>query len=214
MHAGWNGGIPYPMPNDAILTQRLFQMEQSVRQLTDQVERLARQIEEVRSQTPMHIEYHFDQLKVNELKGTLNVGLSPQGVQGIDAMELPPNHWPVTASPEADDRAGPIDRLQQQMIEYMELSAPSCLNGLEQRLGIALEPAHRERLLADIKRQLPERIRYYASVKPCPPVDAEAERQRWHQAVIDKTTRDIQDAFATYMNRLKQQNSSGGDGSS
>lgn len=214
MTTGWNGFMSYPMPDGANLAQRVFQVEQSVSRLAEQVERLERQLEEIRSRPPMHIEYHFDQLKVNELKGTLNVGLSPQGATGIDAFELPPDHWPVAASPEAAAGDGQIERLQQQMTEYMDQTAPANLGELEQRFGIPLEPAHRQRLLADIKRQLPERVRYYASVIPCPTDGAEAERQRWHQSVIDKTTRDIQDAFAAYLKRLKQQHHAKGDGTS
>jgi spore germination protein PC len=213
MNAGGNGFMPSFMAEFGHWANRVNHTEQSVRQLLNRIEQLERQLEEIRSRPPIQIEYHFDQLKVNELKGTLNVGLSPQGAAGIDAFELPPDQWPLNASPEmADQKEEPIALLQRQLFDYMDQTAPAMLENMEQQFGIMLGPLHRQRLIADIKRQLPERIRYYVSVMPKPKDATETEQQSWHQSVIDKTTRDILEAFTNYIKRQKQPNHPEGDG--
>src|SRR5690606_6512155 len=114
------GSFPYPLPDGTDLERRLSRAEQTLNRLSERLEQVERQLEEFRNKTPMHIEYHFDQLKVNELKGTLNVGLSPQGAQGIDSFETPFGQWPQaggTISDVNDDR--PIGELAQQMESYM-----------------------------------------------------------------------------------------------
>lgn len=208
------GSFPYPLPDGADLERRLSRAEQTLNRLSERLEQVERQLEEVNNRTPMHIEYHFDQLKVNELKGTLNVGLSPQGAQGIESFETPFSQWPqpggMTADASADSR--PIGELAQQMESYMDNDAPAILSGLEQQFGVTLNPAHRLRLLADVKGQLKERVHYYAKISPYPADGADEERRTWRQAVIDKTTRDVHAALSGYMQQWqkKSANEQGG----
>ncbi len=219
MPAEWNWTspvsyhYPFPLPEGADLTQRLSQAEQKVNRLSERLDQAERLLEEIKNRAPMHVEYHFDQLKVNELKGTLNVGLSPQGAQGIDSLETPQNQWtqtgPAAAGTESADR--PFSELTQQMETYVDQEAPAILSGLEQQFGVMLDEAHRLRLLADVKGQLKERVHYYARISPYPPVGAEQERRVWRQSVIDRTARDIHDALTSYMDKwIKRTKGQGG----
>jgi len=200
------GPNPYPFPDGADLQQRVSRVEQTLSRLSERLDQVERQLEDLKNRTPMHIEYHFDQLKVNELKGTLNVGLSPQGTQGIDSFETPFGQWPQTggtaADPGADNR--PIGELAQQMEAYMDTDAPAILSGLEQQFSVTLDQAHRLRLLADVKGQLKERVHYYARISPYPAEDAGEERLIWRQSVVDKTTRDIHAALSAYVQQWQR----------
>lgn len=206
---------PYPLPDGTELQQRLARAEQTLSRLSERLEHVERQLEDLKNKTPMHIEYHFDQLKVNELKGTLNVGLSPQGAQGIESFETPFSQWPQTSEPAVDATSDNrrIGELTQQMESYMDTDAPAILSGLEQQFGVTLNQAHRARLLADVKGQLKERVHYYARVSPYPVAeDAGEERRIWRQSVIDKTARDIHAALTTYVQQWqrKSANEQGG----
>jgi len=221
MPAEWNWTspasyhYPFPLPEGADLAQRLSQAEQTVKRLSERLDQAERLLEEIKNRAPMHVEYHFDQLKVNELKGTLNVGLSPQGAQGIDSLETPLSQGaqagaaPAATGTESADR--PAGELTRQMETYMDQEAPAILSGLEQQFGVRLDEAHRQRLIADVKGQLKERVHYYARISPYPPDGAEQEKRVWRQSVIDRTTRDIYDALTSYMDKwIKRMNSQGG----
>ena len=40
------------------------------------------------------LEYKFDQLKVETLEGTLNIGLNPSDLQGIEDFSIPSKNGP------------------------------------------------------------------------------------------------------------------------
>lgn len=203
---------PYPLPDGTDLQQRLSRAEQTLSRLSERLEQAERQLEELKNKAPMHIEYHFDQLKVNELRGTLNVGLSPQGAQGIESFEAPIAQWPETGGTAAGPDSGPIALLVRQMEAYMDTDAPAILSGLEQQFEIRLDQAHRDRLLADVKGQLRERVHYYAKISPYPAEGAEEERRIWRQNVIDRTTRDIHSALSAYVEHWQNRNANGQGG--
>ena len=216
----WQGAypdaFPYPLPAGSDLQQRLSRAEETLSRLSERLDQAERQLEELKNKTPMHVEYHFYQLKVNELKGTLNVGLSPQGAQGIDAFETPFGQWPQPGGTFTDANADerPIGELSRQMEAYMDTDAPAILSGLERQLGVALNPSHRLRLLADVKGQLKERVHYYAKVSPYPAEGADEERRIWRQSVIDKTTRDVHAALSSYLRQWQKKpgDEQGGEG--
>ncbi|WP_276352001.1 spore germination protein GerPC [Cohnella caldifontis] len=199
----------YPLPDGTDLVQRLLQAEQTIREMTERVRKLESSLEEVRSRSPMHIEYHFDQLKVSELKGTLNVGLSPQGVQGMDSLEVPPAYWQAPPPPDSGVPQ-PVSALQQQMMDYMDREAPLVLAEMEKQYGAPLGDDLRGRVLQDVKAQLRERVHYYAKTLPYPENGTEEERRRWGGTIVEKTKRDIDAAFAAYLNMRRSKSEFGG----
>lgn len=62
-------------------SETLGRLERLLESLDRQVDKMARLLEEQRGKPPLTVEYHFDQLKVEKLEGTLNIGLSPDGEQ-------------------------------------------------------------------------------------------------------------------------------------
>jgi len=189
---------------------RLQQAELKIQLLTERMADLQKQVDEAKSRPPMNVEYHFDQLKINRLEGTLNVGLSPQGVQGIESLETPDaSCWKVTTE-QADEAAEPIRELQGEMLSYMDSQAPRLLSDMLERFGIALDEAHRAQVIEDVKRQLGERVHYYARKEEYPPKDKEEERRAWRENVKRKTIRDIQGAFSAYLAKRQHSDATGG----
>jgi spore germination protein PC len=137
--------------------------------------------------------------------------LSPQGVQGIDAFETPPVSWQSVPGADEADKSPSIGTLQQQMLNYMDLEAPGVLRELENQYGVQLADEHRSRVLQDVKRQLKERVHYYAKTAPYPANGTEEEQRKWSLSVIEKTTRDVGAAFRAYLAGLKN-GSSGAEG--
>ncbi|MCD9021373.1 spore germination protein GerPC [Cohnella silvisoli] len=187
--------------------QRLYQSELKLTQMTQQLANMQKQLDDIKNKPPLHIEYHFDQLKVNRLEGTLNVGLSsPQGMPDIESFEAPdPACWKVD-SDQTDDLAPLIRGLQNEMSNYMKDNATNALIAMEQQFGITLDDNHRSRISDDVRKQLDERVHYYARTSPYPFKGTDEEKQRWKDSIKEKTLRDIQGAFSAYLSKQRQQN--------
>ncbi|WP_182300453.1 spore germination protein GerPC [Cohnella cholangitidis] len=207
----WNVVYPqngYPQPlqapvgsNWTELLQRLHQSELKLQQVVDQLASMQKQLDDLKNKPPLHIEYHFDQLKVNRLEGTLNVGLSPQGIQGIESFEAPdPSCWNVKQEKSEGDQL-PIGALQNEMSDYMNNDASWVLQDLEKQFGIRLEDDHRRKIVEDVKKQLNDRVRFYATTIAYPDKGTDDERKRWNESVKEKTRRDIQAAFSAYLSK-------------
>ncbi len=199
------GSLP-PICDWPTLLQRFYASEQLLHQLTAQLQTLQKQLDDARNKPPVHIEYHFDQLKVNRLEGTLNVGISPQGMPDIESLETPGNaNWNVEQVPAEDDGQGaddPLSRMQNEMYRYMDSAGTQALTALESRYGVSLDEAHRARVVQDVKRQLRERVRYYVTMKPYPIKGSDEEKRQWDDEIKAKTTKDINGAFAAYLQKI------------
>ena len=167
-----------------------------------QLQSMQQQLNELKTKPPLHVEYHFDQLKVNRLEGTLNVGFTPQSAPDIESLELPQSqNWNIEqAKPEPQN--DPIRGLQAELAAYMNREGAQNLYSLERQYAFPLDDAHRNRIIEDVKRQLNERVRYYATVKPYPEQGSDMEKREWHDQVVDKTVRDIDGAFTAYMQKF------------
>lgn len=67
--------------------------------LEHELKRLKDELAELKNKPPIHvdkIEYKFDQLKVESLDGTLNIGLNPTDLNNIDEFAV--NNQPVQPS--------------------------------------------------------------------------------------------------------------------
>ena len=70
--------------------KRILQLEQEIKHLTEEISLL-------KNKPPIHvekIEYKFDQLKVESLDGTLNIGLNPNDLNNIDEFAI--NNQPAS----------------------------------------------------------------------------------------------------------------------
>jgi spore germination protein PC len=172
--------------------------------MSAQLADVQKQLDDIKSKPPLHIEYHFDQLKVNRLEGTLNVGISPQGISGIESLETPdPSCWKINSDP-PDEAAVPIRNLQAEMSDYMKTNSNAVLLEMERQFGVSLDEEHRRRVVDDVAKQLNERVHYYARSSDYPAQGTEEERDKWKNAIIEKTRRDIRGAFSAYLSNQRQ----------
>jgi spore germination protein PC len=185
--------------------QRICNLEFKVQQLTEQLASQQRQLDDLKGKPPVHVEYHFDQLKVNRLEGTLNVGITPQGIQGIESFEAPdPSCWKVT-NDTPDATLVPLQQLQGEMANYMDTESRALLMELEKQYSVTLDDAHRRRITDDVKHQLNERVHYYARKEAYPANGSEEEQLKWRDSIRQKTIHDIQGAFSAYLSKQQKQ---------
>jgi len=78
--------------------QQLFSMLESqqkeIVQLRQSISRLSSELNQLKEKPAMtveRLEYKFDQLKVERLEGTLNIGINPADLESIDDLSVPPS---------------------------------------------------------------------------------------------------------------------------
>ncbi|MFD2443144.1 spore germination protein GerPC [Bacillus sp. CGMCC 1.16607] len=175
-----------------------------INQLEQKINTLEEDIQSLKNKSAIHvdrIEYKFDQLKVESLEGTLNIGLNPSDLQGIEDFTVTGNNQisnnPLTAS----DRFQSSMRLQEAILQSLETDVKSIIHEHEQATGENIDDSYITFLKDDITKQLPQRIEYYLNLLPKeqrnPDLLMESEAQ-----LIDTIKKDIHKGINVFLNNL------------
>ncbi|MBJ6364272.1 spore germination protein GerPC [Paenibacillus sp. GCM10012307] len=203
--------------------KQLQQLQQQVTQLQQQYQSLQNQIKQTADKPTYNIErleYHFDQLKVQRLDGTLNIGMAPPGggslQQSIDQLSVPGAQG-LGVSPEGEEEGNassnpealpsnpfapsPLyQEVYRQVSDYLDHTAPNVINQAAAASGVTLDPYHRSLIIEDMRKQLAPRIQFYMNSatkqEAASPVDQQAG------SIAQKTIRDVDMAIRQYIARL------------
>ncbi|UOQ92797.1 spore germination protein GerPC [Halobacillus shinanisalinarum] len=143
-YQSWNEWVKQVM-------KHIQDQQQTIEQLTQKIEQL--QTQEHPKTVIEKIEYHFDQLKIETLEGTLQIGLTPNGMDTGNIEDL---YTPQSSAPKHD----------QALDELMNGVVPQDIDNYAAEHGIPLANQHREQIIADINKQLPERFNFYRNQHP------------------------------------------------
>lgn len=187
--------------------EQLDALNAKVLALCDQIKQLeARPTYNIES-----IEYHFDQLKVEKLDGTLNIGMTAPGMGGdsfpgnIEQLSVPKPEVFPSASSSIPTPSGEYDDIFNEMTRYLDVEVPQKLLSYENELCTPLDPYHRKIIIEDIRKQVPSRIHYYLH-KTDQSTDAQkakADDDSKTASILAKTRRDTDAALLAYMRQLQ-----------
>ncbi|WP_042356517.1 spore germination protein GerPC [Bacillus rubiinfantis] len=138
--------------------QRITALEQVIANLQDQL----KNIEEKKSIHVDKIEYKFDQLKVERLEGTLNIGLNPNDLSEIDDFAIQNQTLSTPFSPETSMRAAM--KIEGAIHQYLETELPLVIEDNQRKLAIPSNQSYYSFIKQDILKQLPNRIDYHIKV--------------------------------------------------
>ena len=134
--------------------QELSELRSLVTQLSAEV----KQLKEKPSVTVERLEYKFDQLKVETLEGTLNIGLNPTDLNAIEDLAVPPKpHSKNIQMENPSFREG----LSERLLHYVNHELEKVIRDTEMQTGVVLEPSHINLIQEDISKQLPARTEHY-----------------------------------------------------
>lgn len=173
------------------LEQRLLLLEKQLKELEQQprtnIER---------------IEYKFDQLKVETLEGTLNIGITPNGVGStIEDFAVQPGKT-VVPKPE------PVlfRNIQEKVHAYLEKEAKETIKRFETQYAHRLDDTYRHFILQDIARQVDERIRFYLHQKMNNGyVPASDKEEAVVNEIFQKVKMDIEQSIDLFLKHLPKQ---------
>ncbi|MFP3720271.1 spore germination protein GerPC [Niallia circulans] len=145
-------------------------LEKRIKDLEAQVANLTNEVTAISEKPTVHIDridYSFDQLKVETLEGTLNIGLNPEDLSNIEELAINPNS--PTQQPQAPFYP-PIDPkemmnrsmdIEEVMHQFIQLELPEIIRQKQLELNMPEEESYVTFIQEDITKQLPTRIQYY-----------------------------------------------------
>ncbi|MEH6946165.1 spore germination protein GerPC [Bacillus sp. JJ634] len=176
--------------------------EKRIQQLEQEIKRLTEEVSILKERPPVHIdriEYKFDQLKVESLDGTLNIGLNPSDLNNIDEFAV--NNQPVSPT------SFPFPN-REQIVKEMTAELMSHLDGMiqetEAQAGITLDASYHDFIKHDVERQLEQRIHMYFDQSP-PTERSPHQFEQLKEKVFEQVKSDIQVALMNFITHSKGQ---------
>jgi spore germination protein PC len=171
---------PFDLNTFIMQTHQAFQSYQKrIQTLEATIDELKSNVDQLKSQEPITINYKFDQLKIEKLEGTLNIGMSPGSADStVDAFEVGAQslETPFTAEqrpdqvfqtpgevirPEIQPATQVVEAVKGNMETYFQEQALIDLKNIESKYQYPLDDPYRQFILNDVKRQLPSRLEFY-----------------------------------------------------
>jgi spore germination protein PC len=143
------------------------------------------------------MEYKFDQLKVETLEGTLNIGLNPSDLQNIEDLSLPKQNG--ASSPK--ERMAMFTEIENSITEYLNENLSSIIADTGEQLQLQNANTYHEFILQDIKKQLPNRIEYYLNQ----PMRSENETpEQYTNHIHEQLIKEIQHGVSLFLQHLPE----------
>jgi len=145
-------------------------LEKRIKDLEKQVAALTNEITTIKEKPSVHIEridYSFDQLKVETLEGTLNIGLNPEDLSNIEELAINPNspinqpHAPFYPPIDPKQMMNRSMDIEEEMNQYIQLELPDIIRKKQIELNMSEEDSYISFIQEDVTKQMPTRIQYY-----------------------------------------------------
>ena len=186
------------------LQQALQIQQQTILNLEEQVRLLQEELNELKSRPSSSIgkvEYKFDQLKVENLNGTLNIGLNPFSTKGQQIEDFQVDTETLKVNPETETNPDFYQGILQEMHRYLDEEAYSRILHFEQEERTPLDEMYRQMMVDDIKKQMEHRLPYYLSqVQSYEGISSDPDYLR--DVIIQAMKQDIDKAFLSFIQHI------------
>lgn len=140
-----------------IQNKKMSQLEATIQQLQNEVNSL----KERQTSNIEKIEYKFDQLKVERLEGTLNIGITPNNAGGSSVEDFSVNQHDLNVPPINQYEAKFFEDIQEQIHEYLHGECYRDIDLIEKQNNYQIDSHYRQYIIEDIRKQVDNRLRYY-----------------------------------------------------
>ena len=180
--------------------------QQQLQQLQEAVQRLTAELEGFKRNPPQSIgkiEYKFDQLKVENLNGTLNIGLNPFNSSGQAIEDFDVDTETLKVNPEIQVNPDFYQDILQQVARYLNEDAYSRIIEMETEQRTALDDTYRQMMIDDIQKQMEHRLPYYLSqVEQYPEITSNPQYMK--EIIVQNMKKDIDQAFLAFIQHIPQ----------
>jgi spore germination protein PC len=177
---------------------RINSLEQTIKKLTEEMKKLS----ERQSIHVDRIEYKFDQLKVETLDGTLNIGLNPSDLSS-SIEDFAVQNKSLSTPLEPKEQMQRTMKIEDVIYSYLETDLPKIVEETEIRLNIQPNQEYLTFIKQDIIKQLPSRIDYYLKTKNVHTLSPEAASML-EQEIINALKNEIQNGILLFLSNLPE----------
>lgn len=181
------------------LYHHLMQQQKEMEHLKKTIQNLEREIQHLKERPAMvveKIEYKFDQLKVENLEGTLNIGLNPADLGEMEEVSLPREKNEKTHEQYQKIKKN----IEKEILKRMDDVVYTTIQDTEIQNSQLLHSQYKELIKQDIIRQLPSRIDFYMKQ-----FEAHPQLQRNEQIeefIIKALINDIQQGIQRFISQI------------
>ncbi|PLR78886.1 spore gernimation protein [Bacillus sp. V3-13] len=176
--------------------------DKKIRALSASVAILENEIKDLKEKPSIRVErleYKFDQLKVETLEGTLNIGLNPTDLQGIEDFSV--NNDEINAPFSPKERMQMVVDIEDHMTNYMDSDLKSIVDEAKHQLNLRLDDSYTTFIRDDIKKQLPSRIEHYIN-QYFPAGRSPEQFEKCKEKIIIQLKEEINRGVFTFLNNL------------
>ncbi|WP_312475560.1 spore germination protein GerPC [Neobacillus sp.] len=178
--------------------------EKRIVSLETTVQKMKEEIQQLNEKKLIHvdkIEYKFDQLKVETLEGTLNIGLNPSDLSEIEDFAVQNQTLPAPFSPKAQMQRSM--KIEEAIYRYLETDLPQIIVETQKKFNMEPSDSYLAFIKEDIIKQLPNRIEFhlkaskaqYRSTEDGSDVDIQ---------IINVLKQEIQNGVFIFLNQLPE----------
>jgi spore germination protein PC len=193
------------------LAAKIKKQEEQLAKLEKNHEELRKTIDSLKKQPPVNverIEYHFDQLKIEKLDGTLNIGLNPNDLQGMDEFSIATNNQipPFFQNPTF------IEQVRNKLNDYIDQELPKVIEDMKNKLNLQLDNSFTQFIQEDIRKQMPDRIQFY--IQKLTQENSNRSQEKQEQELIQRIVQDISQAVNAFLKQFQTKGDGGNDNGS
>lgn len=176
-----------------------------ISQLEEQILFLQKEMEKIKN-TPKttieKIEYKFDQLKVETLEGTLNIGISPNGNESIEDYAVNTRQSSESTINNELSNESMLQEIQMEINQFFENQFFPEIEQIEKKYHTQLGEDNHQLIIDDIKKQLDDRIQFYINQLPLAEKNQDSISQM--KQVTEKVLNDIRIALDKYIENFSK----------
>ncbi|MFE8700309.1 spore germination protein GerPC [Cytobacillus sp. FJAT-54145] len=138
------------------------EQDKRIRTLENKLQSLTNEMVSIKERAPVRvdkIEYKFDQLKVETLEGTLNIGLNPSDLQGVEDFSVQNQGMKVPYTPQ--EHMHRVMELEDSVYQFLESDLQQIYNDTLTKLNKNIDESYLTFIGEDIRKQIPKRIEHY-----------------------------------------------------
>ncbi|MBV7508561.1 spore germination protein GerPC [Bacillus sp. sid0103] len=176
--------------------QRILTLEKTLQKMREDI----KQLSERQSIHVDKIEYKFDQLKVETLEGTLNIGLNPSELAGIEDFAVQNQSLTTPISPKHQMQRSM--KIEEAMYRYIETDLPPIVEAAQRELNVQPNDEYLSFIKQDIIKQLPSRIEQHLTSNSATSRSSEAARS--DDLIIEALKKEIQNGVNIFFSNLPE----------
>jgi spore germination protein PC len=174
---------------------RIAILEQTIQKLQEEI----KQLKDKPSIRVDKIEYKFDQLKVEKLDGTLNIGLNPSDLANIEDFAVENQSLNTPVHPKAQMQRSM--KIEEAVYQYLETELPTLFKETQSHLNVSLDDSYLDFIKQDILKQLPARIDFHIQNTAANKRDGE---QGTEESIIQLIKQEIRKGILIFINHLPE----------